>query len=346
MVECKTIERVVCALFLCVARSLVFGADGLGQPIEFSKPDIPLVTTNLQPSTPTKLDETFLKQRGFLGAGSKFAAPEVDAGVGMGRRLPVPAFISPDQRNRVREYLERRRNWVYLTAEELGLLWTTEEKLGLSRLEQTPSRAQNESVIGRFYQRLKQESEARTGQVLPDLIGENATLDFNAETSVKSPIVRKLDEVEQNLQNLFKSQPAGDLLPMPEQKNSFSVFEEQPWTMTIPTQADLDRKSRLDEFKRLLEPAQAPAAVSPRSSPVGSLGEKSKTSTSLNTPIMGLTSGSSGTSVGTAGLNPYSATTIRPGTSTTLNQPLNLLPATRERSNPLQPPTGPPRREF
>jgi|GEM_PF-3153199 len=335
-----------CAVLASAAVGICFGAEAGGQPIEFSKPRTELVTTNLQETTSKKLEETLLRQRILSDGPRRVEVLDSDAGFAIGRPLPPPVVSSPSQRKRLKEYIDRRRNWVYLSAEELGMGWETEEKLGLSRLDPVSGQKEKGSVIERFYQRLKQQSEAQTGQVLPDLIGENGLIGFVEQPATKSPLARKVEETEQTLQNLFQSQPAGDLLPMQDQKSSPSILPDLPWTSTAYTQSDADRKSRLDEFKRLLEPPQAVSAAAVQTPGVGSFGNNTKVNTGLTSPTMRFTPTTPPTSVGSGTVNPYSAMPVRTPDSSSFNQPLNSLPPAREPLRIPQPPAGPPQRKF
>lgn len=341
-----TLQFSACAFLVSAAFAMCFGAEGGGQPIEFSKPRTELVTTNLQETTSKKLDETLLRQRLLPDGPRRVEVLDSDAGFASRRPLPPPVATSPSQRKRLKEYIDRRRNWVYLSAEELGMGWETEEKLGLSRLDPVSGQKEKGSVIERFYQRLKQQSEAQTGQVLPDLIGEDGLIGFGEQPETKSPLARKVEETEQTLQNLFQSQPAGDLLPMQVQKNPSSILSDQPWTSTAYTQSDEGRKSRLDEFKRLLEPPQAVSAAAVQTPGVGSLGNDTKLNTGLASPTVRFTPTTPTTPVGSGTVNAYGALPARTPGSSSFNQPLNPLPPAREPPTKPQPPTGPPQRKF
>ncbi len=336
----------VCAFFVCAACGPSFGGDAGGQPIEFSKPHTELVTTNLQETASKKIGDTLLRQRIRPDGPRRVEVLDSESGFAIGRPLPPPTVGSQSQRKRLKEYMDRRRNWVFLYAEELGAGRETEDRLGLSEAGAAMGQKEGGSVIERFYQRLKQQNEAHTGRVLPELMDEDNTINFGVKLDEKSPLARKVDETEQTLQNLFKSQPAGDFLPMQDQKSPLSIFPEQPWTTKPYTQSDSDRKSRLDEFKRLLEPSQAVSAGPSPSSALGSFGERGKVSSGMAYPTVNIAPTVPTTPIDSATVNPYMAVPInRPGAST-FNQQLNPMPQAREKTALPQPPQGPPQRKF
>lgn len=336
----------VCAFFVCAACGPSFCGDGGGQPIEFSKPHTELVTTNLQETASKKIEDTLLRQRIRPDGPRRVEVLDSEGGFAIGRPLPPPTVGSQSQRKRLKEYMDRRRNWVFLYAEELGAGRETEDRLGLSEAGAAMGQKEGGSVIERFYQRLKQQSEGQRSQVLPGFVDEDNIIDFGVKPGEKSPLARKVDETEQTLQNLFKSQPAGDFLPIQDQKSPLSIFPERPWTTTPYTQFDSDRKSRVDEFKRLLEPPRAVPDAPGQSTTFASFGDGAKANPGAASPTVRLTPTASTAPIGSATVNPYTTTPIRTPGLSTFGQPLNALPPAREPPALPQPPQGPPQRKF
>ncbi len=322
------------------------GAERRRRQIEFSKPRTEIVSTNLQETNAKKLEETLLRQRMEPGAGRPAELFDEQGSFDAPVLPPAPSALSPAQRKRLKELLDRRRNWVYLSVEELGLGWETEEKLGLSSDTRGPGRREKPSVFERFFERLKRETELRAGKALPDTAGKYDAVDLADKKDADSPGARRVTEAEQSLRTLFDTQPAGDLFPNRDQPGSFSDLWGQSWTWTGYTRPDADRKARLEEFKRLLEPARDVSSQPAWSSTkVGQIDRSAAVQSWTPSAAPALPNGV-GHGAGSDTFGKYGSSATVGGVSAPVTPAFNPPPRAREPLTLQQLPAGPPRRNF
>ncbi|MCX7721905.1 MAG: hypothetical protein N2379_02450 [Verrucomicrobiae bacterium] len=331
----------VCAWSACLHCA---AAEATPEPGESPNPAAAVAATNSQQTASRNQGEILLRQRIRPDGPRRVEVVKPDSDMSLRRPVPPPT-LSPAQHQRLKEYMERRRYWVYMTLEELSMRQQTEEKLGWGWLDPAAAQKRKGSALERFYQRLKGESEARTAEPLPELMGESGSRDFDTRPYPESPLAQRLKQSEQTLQNIFQTQPAGDLFSVPEQKSASSIFPEQPFEparLSVQT----ERRTTLEEFKRLLEPQQNAPALPAQSTRIGSLNDSARLNSGVNARTLPQAPGlPSASTPGQSLPRPGGSSMQLPG-QPGVTPPPSGLPAPREPLVIPGPPQGPPQRKF
>lgn len=331
-----------CLLALAVVVWLAvpaWAAERRGRRIEFSAPRGQNVLTNLEELNPQRIQEDYLKQK--LQESSIRPSEVLGAGDSLSGILAIPYQPPPTppvQNRRVRELLDLRRNWVFMSPEDFGPEPTPEKMLAVEDLESNGGQKERLSAVERFYRRLEQESEAEVARS----IGRNGTKggrDSDRQEE-KSQLARRLDETENTLRRIFENNATGDLMPGADDKglssDIFGFGDAGSWSL----QYNAAQKSRIDEFKQLLggapTPQMTPGLAAPASGSSG-LPKPATTWAVPSAPTPPATQVSPGLSVGSGstalpGLTPqpaqrnYTQPSAEPRRPLQVNQP----PTTRK----------------
>lgn len=259
---------VLCALMVCSAHA----ADRRrGRPIEFSSPSSDEVTTNLNQLTSKKDGLKQLEEDFYRPLQSFSPKSSLDGVVAPIPRTPTAPVI---QSKRVKELLERRKNWVFMRPEDLVAEPTVEGILkapdfGMDGREKTDSRS-----VEQFYQRLatKRPAASRLDQSKEDdLFGSVRKSSSSDETGAHDDSILPygLKESVEALRNKFEPDKAGDFSARSGTRSSFS----DPFGLGDSTQSKeqmLEHKKYMDGFHSQVDPGwQPPAVANSFNPPVG-----------------------------------------------------------------------------
>lgn len=79
--------------------------------------------------------------------------------------VPATAANPPIQSKKVKEMIDRRKNWMFMEPDELVAGPTTEEILGVSKQDEEGEESENLSVLARYYERLERAAAGETNSV-------------------------------------------------------------------------------------------------------------------------------------------------------------------------------------
>ena len=187
--------------------------------------------------------------------------------------MPPPATRSLTRREQ--ELLDRRKNWVFMTPEELTSDQSTEEMLGLKQYDKNGVEKQPTTAMERFYERLMTNNRnPATNQWDHDSDSRNKTTN-----ALAIGLGEQNGDTAHPFDTPFNSTPTPGVF-QPMRPNSFSdVFGTAPDTTPTPemVQAEKEEKAHIDSFRQMWDigQASAPAAVS-----VSSYGSSSASSSS------------------------------------------------------------------
>ena len=135
-------------LLVCSAKA---GGKERGRDIEFSAPRSDEVTTNLHQLTSKKDGLKQLEEDLYQPLQSFGPSSSLD---GVAEPPPRPPAAPVIQSKRVRELLERRKNWVFMSPEDMLAMPTIEDILKTPQFEGDGQEKRDPSAIERYYQRL------------------------------------------------------------------------------------------------------------------------------------------------------------------------------------------------
>jgi len=239
----------------CVLMTGALAAGQGGRPIEFSAPSGAMTVTNANQFTIKQPAEELLRQsfrEGLLGSLDIFGVKSSLSGVAVPAVLP-PAS-PPVQNQRVKELLERRKNWAFMTPDDFKNEQTMEELLKLQKYDRDGQEEKKQSPIERYYESLVREKLGNTNR-LADAFAEAQD---SRKEDVFSPGTgpaqqgNSVLQTESRLRNLFGSETASAFSLRGGDDGLFSRFSSsaEPVSMErTPAQ-----KAWLEEFKQLLEP--------------------------------------------------------------------------------------------
>ena len=253
----------VSSLLLCSAQA---GGKQRGRPIEFSEPRSDEVTTNLHQLTSKKdglkqLEEDLYKPLQSFAPKSSLegvAAPPA--------RPPAGPVI---QSKRAKELLERRKNWVFMSPEDLLAGPTVEEILKSPRYEADGQEKKELPPLERYYQRL---AAKRPGGEEPQPIERAMTCSARPESRTRAMNLPRTTtrtcpadsrKAHRRSSNLSESDTSGDPFARSATRSSFSdtfgLGDNTPSKEQV-----LEHKKFMDEYHSLVDPSwQPPAAANP-----------------------------------------------------------------------------------
>jgi hypothetical protein len=253
---------VLSSLLLCSAQA---GGKQRGRSIEFSEPKSDEVTTNLHQLTSKKDGLKQLEED--LYAPLQMFAPKSSL-EGVVAPLPRPPAGSVIQSKRAKELLERRKNWVFMTPEDLLAGPTVEEILKSPRYDANGQEKREVAPMERYYRRL---AAKRSGGDNPsqsksdDLFGPAKTTNPRDQLAIHddSNLPSGLRESALALKLLSESDTGADRFGQSAPRNSFSDTFGLDGNAPSREQV-LAHKKYMDEYRSVVDPGwQPPAAANP-----------------------------------------------------------------------------------
>jgi hypothetical protein len=210
-----------------------------------------VVSTNLDGADTSKLQKSLLKQKLQEEVSRHPDLIGSEDSLGGVMAFPYqPPPVPPVQNQRFKELIDRRKNWVFMSPEELNGDQTIEEVLGVSQFDTGGEKKKRLSAVERFYQRLEQESRLMAGRSAKNVkAGKGSVL-----KEKDSPMARHLTETEKTLRHIFNANPTGDYLPwVNDQGVGSELFDPADVSSATfeSTQTQIDRRK---EFLQILEP--------------------------------------------------------------------------------------------
>ena len=236
---------------LCITLP-AFAAEQRGRPIEFSSPRSGTVSTNFNDATAEKLEDNALKQK--LRQESSRPSEVIGPGGSLGGAIAIPYRPPPPppaRSERVKELVDQRKNWVFMSPDDLSNTPTLEEIFGVPEFEVTGEKKEKLSVVERFYQRLEEESNLKASRAAGK--ARLGSSEDDAARNEESPLARRLIEAENALKRIFDANKAGDYLPREDGQPLFSDWFGQAEPSAFSVERTPAQKRRLEEFKQLLE---------------------------------------------------------------------------------------------
>lgn len=246
---------------------------GGSRKIEFSDPRGSGVASNLNQITSERAVLPFLQEE--LGKSSEIFRPRSSL-QGIGPR-PIPqAPTSEANSKRLKELLEKQREWPFLEPSDYQSQQTIEEIFGIPEYGPTGELKEKKSPLERYYERLDRASNTATNRNRTDPLtgvvsvwgkqeeaGDREFKGFGADKESPEGL-----EMENPLQQLLRGGPGNTtLFPDPTKPAGFSDSTGN-WT---PESVEHSRAqaARLEEYRRLLDfPTLAPQATLPSSLPL------------------------------------------------------------------------------
>ncbi len=272
------------SLLIClVAASLAMGgllvcdaqpsAPGAGRRIEFSAPRRDGVTTNWHElmSNPESLKQLEEDSRNRLQP----TVPEssLDGVVAPPNR---PSATSAIQNKRLKEMLDRRRNWVFMSPEDFFGAPTVEGTLKSPSLRPDGKDAKEGPVLERYYDRLARgRSEAYNPAQTRDEESYAAPSRSNPRDETAGQDDSELPSSVKESADALKKMlgPAGNDNPLFQEATHGSLSDIFGLGDSTLTKEQIqDRKKYLDEYQSVLDPTWHPPAVAVTGNPLDSLG--------------------------------------------------------------------------
>jgi hypothetical protein len=256
--------------WLCTVQA---GSKERGRSIEFSDPKSDETTTNLHQLTSKNDSLKQLEEDAYKSVKTLWGGSSLD-GVAPPPMQPSVAPVVPSKR--LKELLERRRNFFLLSPEDLAHAPTLHEMLNVPEYGQDGLEKQPKSPLERFYER---EDAKRIGALKPIRFqgdDTSGTPDTSSGRETPAPpddmaLPGALHEKEQALKKLFESERADNSLSPPTSKRStfsdiFGVGEGAP----SREKEVLKLKKMRDEVNSIWEPSRPAASADSRNTLVGS----------------------------------------------------------------------------
>jgi len=249
----------VISLLPCSAQT---GGRQRGRPIEFSEPRSDEVMTNLHQLTIKKDGLKEMEEGLYRPLPSSTSQSSLD-----GVAAPLPSGPAPTviQSQRVKELLERRKNWVFMRPEDLLAEPTLGETLQAPEYGKDGREKQPVKALERYYERLatKRPAANRPDQVKDDeLFGSVKKSSSSDEAAARddSELPSGLKESAQALKKLFGLDTGGDLSARGGARSGFS----DPFGLgdnTLSKEQVLEHNKLMDEHHSIVDPSWHPPAV-------------------------------------------------------------------------------------
>lgn len=224
-----------------------------GSPIRFSAPRQDAATTNLNEFTDASRDN-LRKLEEDLGQPLRLLGRTPGTEIFGSRPLPPPGPMI--QSKRIRELLDRRKNWVFDTPENQVLGLTGEEMMNLPEMDEQGRDKSKIPVFERFYENLAREREGGTDRAFGGS-ESRSTMDEAAGRrpfggSETGPAQDRSDREGLSLPNVFRSDvfEAGvspGLNRSPTMPDLFNPPPQSAWQVKA-------QESRLQQFKQMIQP--------------------------------------------------------------------------------------------
>ncbi len=240
-----------------------------GRSIEFSQPRSDEVTTNLHQLRSKK--DSLKQLEEDLNAPLQSFTPKssLQGVVAPPPRAPAQSAV---QSKRAKELLERRKNWVFMTPEDLISGPTVEQILKSPEYGADGQKREDLPLMERYYQHLisKRSIKKSPGQTQADELfnppGKSSLPD--ASTRDEAELPAGLQESANAIRNMFQSD---DSSPFFKGSTAGGLPDPFRFASKAPTrEQSLERKKLMDEYHSLLDPTwSAPVAAN---SGISSLG--------------------------------------------------------------------------
>jgi hypothetical protein len=225
-----------------------------GPAIKFSEPKNESVSTNLNPYADTIRNNLRQLEEGVSPRIGVFNQAEIET-------IARPVLRPPPviQSKRVRELLDRQKNWVFISPEEQATELTEEEMMGVTLLDEQGQKKTSISPLEKYYQNLDRAQAGGTNQLSNGRGtrsddegwlsrgegGEGGEGSFN-------PVQDRLQETERGLQSLLKTDTGS------------KFFTENPQIGSMPdlfapprvgkTSEEKAQELRSDQFRQMMQP--------------------------------------------------------------------------------------------
>jgi hypothetical protein len=279
---------VLVGLLACAARAR--GGER-GRSIEFSGSGSGAVITNLHQLTGKKDALRELEEDLYKPLQAFSYKSSLEGVVAPPTRLPAPSAI---QSKRVKELLERRKNWVFMTPEDLLGAPTVEDILKAPEFGPAGEQKNDVSAFQRYYQRLAPQRAARNknaGQANEDDLFSPRKKPSAADTASQddSDLPSGVRQSVEALTKVFEANTPSD----PFGRDTMTEAFGDPFAAAskAPSKEELQAHQRvMDQYHMLLDPSWHPPALADAVNPP--LVPAEVTPTPAN-PTMGLGSASS-----------------------------------------------------
>jgi hypothetical protein len=249
------------------------GSKERGRPIEFSLPKSDEVTTNLQQLTSKKDSLKQLEEDLYKPLQSFRPESSLD---GVVAPPPRPSSAPPIQSKRVKELLERRKNWVFMSPEDLVSEPTVEDVLKTPQLGLDGQEKKELPAIERYYRRLSNKRVDPDNLLQPkneDLFGtpsksnsrdersqqEDANLPGGLRESAQT--LSKLVESDSNDGRFSRASTHGDF------SDAFGLGNEP-----LSKEQIQEHKKFMDDYHSMVDPGWHPPAIATAENLMSTLG--------------------------------------------------------------------------
>jgi hypothetical protein len=271
MSRCLSIRRICCgALVLAVGGLCVCSAQQSGRhrgrPIEFSTSSSDEVTTNLHQLT-SKKDGLKQLEEDLYSPLQSFTPRSSLEGVSVPPpRAPAPSAI---QSKRIKELLDRRKNWVFMTPEDLLSAPTAEQVLKKPEYGPDGQEKKDPRPLEAYYDRLTTKHSAKPKPRQPT---DDDLFSIVKKPNSPDPFAKEMDlpkgvkESAQELKSFFE--PGEDKPLFSEEAKPSSPSDPFRIGVRQPSQEQMqEHKKYMDQYQALLDlhthPAVAPSSTMP-----------------------------------------------------------------------------------
>jgi hypothetical protein len=240
-----------------------------GRKIEFSESGRNVVASNLNTITQGKAtfqnpDEDLQKPYELFSPGNSLHGIEA----------PPAQRMPPSAAKRLKELLEKRKEWIYLTPEDYHSEPTIEEIFGIPEYGPNGEAKEKKSPLERYYERLERGNTAVTNRNRNDGLSglafgrkkDGSEMESNLTGAEHEP--GSVPEMDNPLSHLLRGNSGNPLVPDRTRPTGFSdVFGRQnsEWKPQSP-EALRGLEARLEEYRRILD-----SRTLPSSSPVSGI---------------------------------------------------------------------------
>jgi hypothetical protein len=262
------------AASLLLVGSAQAGSRQGGRPIEFTEPRSYEVTTNLQQLT-SKRDGLKQLEEDLYKPLQRFTPKSSLEGVmAPPPRAPAPSAV---QSKRAKELLERRKDWVFMTPEDLLSTPTVEQILKTPEYEPGGRAKKDLPAIERYYQRMIPKRPTRTNPAQrkdDDLFNfaKKSTSPEVAPPRNDTELPAGIKESAEALRNAFESGASDGPFGQGAASSSYS----DPFRLASKAQSKeqaLEHKKLMDEYRALVDPNWRPPVTGKPLSPALALAE-------------------------------------------------------------------------
>ena len=256
----------VSGLLVCSAQA---GGKERGRPIEFSVPRSDEVTTNLHQLTSKKDGLKQLEEDLYQPLQSFGPRSSLDGVAAPPPRAPAAPVI---QSKRVKELLERRKNWVFMSPEDMLATPTVEDILKTPQFGPDGQEKKDLPALERYYQRL---ATRRVGVNNPmqskneDLFGTPGKSNSRDERAPHedSNLPSGLRESAQELTKLFE--PGNSDSPFAQGATHGSLSDTFGLgNNTLSKEQMQEHKKFMDDYRSIVDPSWHPPAVATPGNPL------------------------------------------------------------------------------